>query len=60
MIQCVKDKFSYDDIGINKANKIICDRYSDSDQYDNIKDKTTLFAKKTDKYKKKDSKTLAI
>lgn len=42
--QCMKNKFLYDNVNTKKADKIICGRYLDLNYFNNIKDKTALFA----------------
>lgn len=55
----MKDKISYNDVGIKKADKIIYGKYPDLDWHDRIKDKTALFANKNDKYKKENQNKTA-
>lgn len=54
--QCIKNKFSYNNVGIKKADETVCNKCLSLNWHDNIKNKTALFANQDDKYKKKDPK----
>lgn len=48
----MKSKFLYDDVDINIADEIICNKCLCLDWRDSTKDKTALFVNQNDKYEK--------